>query len=117
MTPRDTGVTTTRHRMPPRKIDRIAQQAVWAAQGFTCEVWIDPPSQVWKDFEHDVDEIVMLVEGQSQIEMQGRTVRLQPGDELVIPAGVKHTVRNSGDGPARWLHGYRITKAAGADTN
>ncbi|MEO6594976.1 MAG: cupin domain-containing protein, partial [Planctomycetota bacterium] len=67
---------------------------------------IDPPNQIWHDFQHDVDELVILLEGESQIEMDGRTVRLLPGDEMRIPAGTKHTVRNCGEGPARWLHGY-----------
>jgi mannose-6-phosphate isomerase-like protein (cupin superfamily) len=93
--------------MQPTKIDRETVRAEWAAQGFSCELWIDPPSQVWHDFLHDVDEIVLLLEGECVIETQGKTLRLQPGDELRIPAGERHTVRNCGPGPARWLHGYR----------
>ena len=49
----------------------------------------------------------MLLEGTCQIEMEGRTVRVVAGDELMIPAGTRHTVRNVGDGAARWLHGFR----------
>ena len=88
------------------KPDLDGIRAGWAARGYTCELWIDPPDQIWHDFEHDVDEIVMLLEGNAQIDMEGRTVRLQPGDELIIPANTRHTVRNCGDGPARWLHGF-----------
>ena len=84
----------------------------WGAQGFSCEIWIDPPDQVWKDFQHEVDKRALLLEGSAQIEMQGKAVRLQAGDELTIPAGTKHTVRNCGDGPARWLHGYRVQHEA-----
>ncbi|MFN3244448.1 MAG: cupin domain-containing protein [Planctomycetota bacterium] len=87
-------------------LDPAAVQADWRSRGYSCELWIDPPDQVWRDFEHDVDELVLLLEGSAQIELAGRTVRLQPGDELSIPAGTRHTVRNCGDGPARWLHGY-----------
>jgi uncharacterized cupin superfamily protein len=93
--------------MQPTKIDKQAIRADWALLGFSCEYWVDPPDQVWNDFLHDVDEMVLLLEGQSQIEMDGRTVRLQAGDELMIPAGTRHTVRNCGEGAARWLHGYR----------
>lgn len=84
----------------------------WGAQGFSCELWIDPPDQVWHDFQHDVDKRTLLLEGMAQIEMQGKAVRLQPGDELMIPAGTRHTVRNCGSGPARWLHGYRVQHEA-----
>lgn len=80
----------------------------WSTQGFSCDIWIDPPDQVWHDFQHDVDKRAILLEGSAQIEMEGKAVRMQAGDELMIPAGTRHTVRNCGDGPARWLHGYRV---------
>lgn len=100
--------------MQPTNRDKEAVRAEWARSGFSCELWIDPPNQVWHDFQHDVDEMVLLLEGESQIEMDGRTVRLQAGDEMRIPAGTKHTVRNCGEGPARWLHGYATAEAPGA---
>lgn len=93
--------------MQPTKIDRDAIREDWATQGFSCEVWIDPPGQIWHDFQHDVDEMVVLLEGESQIDMNGRAIRMVAGDELLIPAGTLHTVRNCGSGPARWLHGFR----------
>lgn len=93
--------------MQQTKTTKEAVGAEWARRGFSCELWIDPPSQVWHDFLHDVDELVLLLEGDCQIEMEGRTLRLHAGDELTIPAGTRHTVRNCGGGPARWLHGYR----------
>lgn len=89
------------------RIERPQVRADWAMRGFTCELWVDPPDQVWHDFQHDVDERVLLLEGEIQVEMPNRTVRLLPGDELEIPAGTRHTVRNCSGGPARWLYGYR----------
>jgi len=93
--------------MQPTKIDKDAIRADWAAQGFSCEVWIDPPNHVCQDFQHDVDQWILLLEGEIQIEMPGRIVRLLAGDEFVIPARTRHTVRNREQKPARWLHGYR----------
>lgn len=98
--------------MQPTRIDKEGVRADWARRGFSCELWIDPPGQVWHDFLHDVDEIVLLLEGDCQIEMEGRTMRLHTGDELLIQAGSRHTVRNCGQGPARWLHGYRTALEA-----
>lgn len=100
--------------MQPTKIDREGVRREWASRGFSCELWIDPPNQVWHDFLHDVDELVLLLDGESQIEMDGKTIRLQAGDELRIAAGTKHTVRNAGTRPARWLHGYRTSDASQA---
>lgn len=98
--------------MAPRRIptDREAVEAAWRERGFSCALWIDPPEQVRKDFEHDVDELVLLVDGVAQIELADQVVRLEAGDELRIPAGVRHTIRNCGVGPARWLHGYPVAQ-------
>lgn len=97
--------------MHPTNIDKDAIRADWASQGFSCELWVDPPGQIWHDFQHEVDEMVVLLEGECLIEMNERVVRMVAGDELMIPAGTRHTVRNSGTGPARWLHGYRTAHA------
>ncbi len=81
----------------------------WEARGFSCSVWIDPPGQVWKDFVHDVDELLMVITGEVMIEIQGRRHRPTPGEEILIPAGMPHTVRNVGSTNSEWLYGYRRT--------
>jgi cupin 2 domain-containing protein len=95
--------------MQPTRIERTSVRTDWASQGFTCETWIDPPEQTWHDLQHEVDAIVLLIDGESQVELPHRTVRLHAGDELQIPAGVRHTVRNCGSRPARWLRGFRAS--------
>ena len=79
----------------------------WRARGFSCELWVDPPGQVWADFVHDVDELVMPLEGEIELEIEGRIRRPAVGEEILIPAGARHTVRNVGGTVARWLYGYR----------
>jgi mannose-6-phosphate isomerase-like protein (cupin superfamily) len=88
-------------------IDVEKVEREWAARGFSCALWTDPPGRVWAGFVHDVDELVMLVEGEEEFEMNGQTYRLRPGEELRIPAGTPHTARNVGTGVSRWLYGYR----------
>ncbi|HLQ36822.1 MAG TPA: cupin domain-containing protein [Planctomycetota bacterium] len=89
------------------RIDMAVTGREWAERGFSCELWVDPPGQVWSDFVHDVDELLLMQRGSIVLEMHGRVLRLDPGDEITIPAGTRHTVRNVGDGAARWLYGYR----------
>lgn len=79
----------------------------WLSRGFSCEVWTDPPGQEWADFVHDVDEVVMTIEGEVEFEFGGKIIRPRPGEELMIPAGTLHTVRNVGDSTSRWLFGYQ----------
>ena len=85
-------------------------RADWARRGFGFEYWIDPPGQVWRDFVHDVDKLVVLVEGEIEVDIDGRRVRPQVGEEVLIPAGARHTVTNLGDGSSRWAFGYERTQ-------
>jgi quercetin dioxygenase-like cupin family protein len=88
-------------------VDVAAVRARWAGEGYGCDLWVDPPGQEWRDFVHATDELVCVLEGVLEVTTGGRTRRLEPGDELHIPAGASHTVRNVGGGTARWLYGYR----------
>ncbi len=49
----------------------------------------------------------MVLEGELELEMQGRTFRPKRGEEVLIPARARHTVRNVGGTTARWLYGYK----------
>lgn len=87
-------------------IDQEAVARGWRARGFSCGLWVDPPGQVWEDYVHDTDELVLLVEGRVEFEVDGRVHRPGVGEELLIPARARHTVRNLGPGQSRWLYGY-----------
>ena len=89
------------------KIDRRHVQADWAVRGFSCDLWVDPPGQRWEDFEHNTDEIVMVVEGEMEFEVDGVVHHPGLGEELLIPAGAVHSARNIGHSTARWLYGYK----------
>ncbi|MDG4549894.1 MAG: cupin domain-containing protein [Candidatus Contendobacter sp.] len=80
----------------------------WQQRGFSCALWTDPPGQVWADFVHPFDELLVLVEGEIDLTVSGRTWRPAPDEEVLIPAGVAHTVRNVGGTTSRWLYGYHI---------
>ena len=88
-------------------VDRTAVADRWRERGFSCDLWVDPPGQDWADFVHSVDELVVVVEGEVEFEIDGVVHRPAPGGELLIPAGARHTVRNRGEGTSRWLYGYR----------
>jgi quercetin dioxygenase-like cupin family protein len=81
--------------------------ADWTARGFTCDLWTDPPGQRWEDFTHPTDELVTVLDGDMEFEVQGQVHRPQTGEELLIPAGAVHSARNVGSRTAHWLYGYR----------
>ncbi|MGB7934115.1 MAG: cupin domain-containing protein [Gammaproteobacteria bacterium] len=89
------------------KPDRQQTSRDWAARGFSCDIWIDPPGQIWADFVHATDELVMLIDGEIELRFAGRVLRPQAGEEVLIPAGVSHTVINTGLGTNHWFYGYK----------
>lgn len=86
---------------------QAAVERDWRARGFSCGLWTDPPGQEWRNFVHATDELVMLLEGEIELEFSGRTLRPSAGEEILIPARTSHTVRNVGNVTARWLYGYK----------
>jgi mannose-6-phosphate isomerase-like protein (cupin superfamily) len=89
------------------KLDKTNIANDWKARGFSCGLWADPPGQVWEDYVHSTDELLMIMEGALELEMQGKILRPGIGEEVLIPAHTSHTVRNIGGTTARWLYGYK----------
>ena len=79
----------------------------WKSRGFSCELWTDPPGQRWEGFTHATDELVIVVEGEMEFEVEGEVTHPQSGEELFISANAVHSARNIGNNTARWLFGYR----------
>ena len=50
----------------------------------------------------------MLIEGDLELEMGGQKLKPLRGQEILIPAGTKHTVRNVGSTRSRWYYGYQL---------
>ena len=87
-------------------LDKAAVAADWRARGYSCGTFVDPPGRCWEDFVHGCNELVTVVEGRLEMEVAGETVSVAPGDEVFIPKGAHHSVRNVYDGTSVWLYGY-----------
>ena len=95
----------TRHKFPT-PVDHGGVVRDWIARGYSCRGFTDPPGQEWRDFVRDTNELVTVVDGRLEVSMHGESYVLEPGDELCIPRGVAHTVRNIHADTTRWLYGY-----------
>jgi quercetin dioxygenase-like cupin family protein len=89
-------------------VDRKRIEDDWRVRGFSCGLWEDPPGQEWLDFVHDTDELVLVLEGDLELEMTGHRQQCSVGKEILIPAKEVHSVRNIGSTVSRWLYGYRV---------
>ena len=79
----------------------------WESRGYSIGIFKDPLGQVWADFVHKTDEIVVLAEGEIEIEIEGKSQIPQIGEEVFIPANATHTVRNVGSVGNVWYYGCK----------
>ena len=79
----------------------------WESRGYSFGVFKDPPGQVWADFVHKTNELVVLVEGEIEIEIEGKSQQPHIGDEVFIPANAIHTITNIGKTNNVWYYGYK----------
>lgn len=93
------------------KVDQEKVKTHWRLRGFSCDIWTDPPQQRWSNYIHDVDELVMLLEGEIELSFEGKTIHPKAGEEVLIPARVPHTVINIGKRANRWFYGYKEKSA------
>ena len=52
-------------------------------------------------------ELVVLAEGEIEIEIEGKSKQPPIGEEVFIPANAMHTVRNVGKTNNVWYYGYK----------
>ena len=80
----------------------------WESRVYSFGIFKDRPWQVWKDFVHKNDELVLLVDGKIEIETEGESYQPQIGEEVFIPANAIHTVRNIGKKNCLWYYRYKF---------
>ena len=73
------------------------------------EASVDPGAGLGLHVHPCYEEATMIMEGEIQAVLEGETRILGPGDVLLAPAGVKHTITNQSDEPAKVLAIYPTT--------
>ena len=98
------------HYITPKKFgvhlnrEEVAQS--WSQRGYSCDVFIDPPGREWNDFIHSTNELVTVVEGKLGMTIEEEEIIAEPGDEVFIPKGACHSVKNIHSATTKWLYGY-----------
>lgn len=70
---------------------------------------IDPGAGLAVHIHPSYEEATLVVEGEIEAVLDGETRTLGPGDLLLAPAGVAHTITNQSDKPAKVLAIYPTT--------
>ena len=69
------------------------------------------PGYVSPRHTHPGEEIIYVLEGTLQYEVDGKLVTAKPGDALFVPAGTVHSAKNVGSGNASELATYVVEKS------
>ena len=59
---------------------------------------------------HPGEEIIYVLEGTLEYQIDGKPVTVKPGDVLFVPAGTVHSVKNIGSGNGAELATYIVEK-------
>ena len=74
---------------------------------FTSGLTRFPPGRAAPMHSHNCGEMVILLEGEGEVEVDGEATRLKPHDSTYIPADRPHRFNNVGDGSMLilWVYG------------
>ena len=84
----------------------VTKTTVSEDNAITTGISIYPPGTGAPLHLHNCDEHVTLLEGDAEVEIDGRVERLEPWDTTYVAAGVPHAFRNLGEGPMKILWVY-----------
>ena len=68
------------------------------------------PGYVAPRHTHPGEEIIYVIEGSLEYEIDGKVARVKAGDVLFVPAGAVHTAKNVGSGNGAELATYVVEK-------
>ena len=90
----------------PKPVERAKVVEDWRTRGYSCSLFVDPPGRAWIDFVHGSNELVTVAEGRLEVTVRNIRMVAEPGDEVFIPKGARHSVRNIHSDATHWLYGY-----------
>jgi len=103
-TPSEVDFALNPGRFPPRaRAEHVERE--WAARGYSCHAASEPPGGERIGIVHDVDSLLTVRTGRLVVTASGADWTVEPGDELVIPAGTVHGVRNDSEHVTHWMFG------------
>jgi quercetin dioxygenase-like cupin family protein len=85
-----------------------ALRAAIEAQGFSVTRYVYPPGTRFGAHSHGLDKIDAVLAGRFRLAMGGRSVVLEAGDRLFVPAGAVHTAEVVGDEAVVSLDAVRV---------
>jgi quercetin dioxygenase-like cupin family protein len=70
-------------------------------ESLLVDIWVAPGGDAPAHFHPSQEERWKVLEGRIRFKVDGRKTIPEPGVEIIVPAGVKHSFKNIGDSEAR----------------
>jgi mannose-6-phosphate isomerase-like protein (cupin superfamily) len=61
-----------------------------------AEATLEPGQSTQRHYHERSEEIYLVTKGSGELEIDGESVRVRPGDAILIPPGAWHTLENNG---------------------
>lgn len=88
---------------------------------------LKPGEEIGEEVHEDRDQFFRVEEGQGEVVIDGRTTKFESDFAIVVPAGARHNIRNTGDEPLKLYTLYgppehadgtvHVTKADALESN
>jgi mannose-6-phosphate isomerase-like protein (cupin superfamily) len=62
---------------------------------------LQPSEEIGAEVHEDRDQFFRFEEGRGQVDIDDNSYHVQDGSGVIVPAGARHNVRNTGDGPLK----------------
>ena len=60
---------------------------------------LPPGGEIGEEVHEDTDQFFRVEQGQGTVTIDGHETRIDPDSAIVVPAGARHNVKNTGNGP------------------
>jgi mannose-6-phosphate isomerase-like protein (cupin superfamily) len=98
-----TALVPNRYATP---VDKSRVEAEWNERGFSCDWMMDSTRREWRDCIHGADALLVVVDGELEVVVNGQKWVVHPGDEMLVPRGAVHHLKNLSPVTSRWLYGF-----------
>jgi len=76
---------------------KLGQKYLATGKSIAMRLWDETGnSQKEQNVARDYETVGFVLEGNATLELEGQTIKLQPGDSWVVPKGAKHTYHVQG---------------------
>jgi quercetin dioxygenase-like cupin family protein len=70
------------------------QRYLASGKHVAMRLWVDePPTDDKPSVARDYETVGYVIKGRAELQVEGQSVRLEPGDSWLVPAGAEHTYR------------------------